>query len=98
MDMIKQWLDVEGDLKKVTLTNQINLEPVLQDNYETRQNVGKGLGKTWRPIGSVPRQVLEADIDGLAFLHSVPGSVEERKALRKFMMKYPEYRTSNGRF
>lgn len=92
----KQNLEVNDKTLDIILTNTIDLEPVMKYNYEMRKDIGKGLGSTWRPVASIPQALLERDIDGIAFLNAIPGTPEERMALKRFFGKYPEYKTCEG--
>lgn len=91
---MQQWLTLEPD-GTVRLVNKFNLDPLLEDNYVRRMAVGKAKGSNFKPIASIPVDILASDMDGLAFLNAAPGSPEERMALQNFLTTHHEYRTSD---
>lgn len=86
--LTSQELLVDEKTFDVKLTNKINLDPLLRENYRERMAVGKAKGSnSFRPIASIPLLLLEADEDGRMYLEAKPESPEARIALRRFMGK-----------
>ncbi|WP_457641454.1 hypothetical protein [Persephonella sp.] len=81
-------LEVDNKTGKVRLTRAVDLSSFLKANSEEKKAVGKGFskGRTFRKIGSIPIDVLIA--------HSI--DINDPEAIRDFLKKHPEYRTSEG--
>jgi hypothetical protein len=93
MSLLKaQYLDINEKTGKVKLINQIDLDPVWEENYLERMAVGKAKGSNWKPICSIPQTILENDPDGAIFLNTPAGSIEGRLALKRFLAKGENWR------
>lgn len=66
-----------------------DIEPILKENQKLRKENSKGFSqkKTMRRIGSIPL---------LEFIRH-PELTYDNDALKRFLKKHPEYRTSKGR-
>ncbi|RMD45745.1 MAG: hypothetical protein D6831_02980 [Aquificota bacterium] len=82
-------LEFDNKTGKVRLTRAVDLSTFLKANYEEKKAVGKGFskGKTFRKVGSIPIDVLIA--------HNI--DINDPEAIRDFLRKHPEYRTSEGK-
>lgn len=99
MSLLKsQTLDLKND-GSIILINKMNNDELLRDNYETRKQVGKGLGNSLMRVASLDVVFLENDPKGLGqkVLMARSGTPEFRIALREFLAEYPEYRTSDAK-
>ncbi|EDP74398.1 hypothetical protein [Hydrogenivirga sp. 128-5-R1-1] len=81
-------LEFDNKTGKVRLTKAVDLSSFIKANYEEKKVIGKGFsqGKTFRKIGSIPIDVLIA--------HNI--DINDPEAIRDFLKKHPEYRTSEG--
>jgi hypothetical protein len=58
-------------------------------------------GGTMREVAEIPFDFLQSlamsgDVDGLVLFNSQSDPIEKRKALRRLLFKYPEFRISSG--
>ena len=81
-------LEFDNKTGKVRLTKAVDLSSFIKANYEEKKVIWKGFsqGKTFRKIGSIPIDVLIA--------HNI--DINDPEAIRDFLKKHPEYRTSEG--
>jgi len=95
--MRKQNLQIDKD-GIITLTNRVNLDPVLEHVNQQRIDNPTGWSKdrTLRKVATIPVEVLQQDFDGTMLINAPMGSPEARLALKKFLVKYPEYKVSGG--
>ncbi|ADO44947.1 asparagine synthetase B [Hydrogenobacter thermophilus TK-6] len=82
--------DYDEKTGKITLTRVVDITPYLRANYEERKEIGKGISKSkvWRKVASIPIDVLIS--------HGI--DINDDEAIKDFIKKHPEYRTSEGGF
>jgi hypothetical protein len=97
MEIIRQTLDIDEDKGCLTLINTLNNDILCKSNYEERMSVGKALGSTFPTVCSLDPVFLEHEPTGLGkyVLAARSGTPELKIALRQFLEKYPEYKTSD---
>lgn len=97
--MREQTLDIQGNGRRIVLINRINIDEIIKSNYLDRMDNPGGWtkGKTLQKISSIPIDMLMNDEDGRYYLEAGSGTPEATLAHRRFLEKYPEYRTSEVR-
>lgn len=95
--MRQQILEIQ-DNDKYKLTNILNDDHIEEANYIEAKDLNKGWSKerTLRKVASIPIDVLNNDFDGYIFLNSPFNSPEGRVALKRFLGKFPKYKSSLG--
>jgi hypothetical protein len=100
--LTNQELEVNKKTGEVHLSNTYTNDPVLKENKEMRNEVGKGVTKdgTMRMVAQIPEFEFRMNPmlrEYLNLLHA--GNKEEAKrTLRVFLALHPEYRSSEGKF
>jgi hypothetical protein len=96
-------LDVDERTGKVALEAAVFDDGTAADNARLRAELGKGYttGKTMRAVADIPVDFLQmraanGDRDAVTLYNVASSPQEKRRALRRFIYRYPQFRISSG--